>query len=97
MIGVIYRVPNTNVNTFNETLNRIIGPLKNSYELILVGDFNVCLMKDNNQTNCFPNSMISNNLFPSILEPARIATIQRNGEYVTTESLIDNIFLEGTG
>ena len=93
MIGVIYRVPNTNVNDFNESLNGIIEPLKNSYEVILVGDFNVCLMRDNNQTKNFCNSLISNNLFPTILEPTRVATVQRNGEYVTTESLIDNIFI----
>ena len=41
----------------------------------------------------FRNSLIGNNLFPIILEPTRVATIQRNGEYVTTESLIDNIFI----
>ena len=28
IIGVIYRVPNTNINSFNETLNGIIEPLK---------------------------------------------------------------------
>ena len=93
IIGVIYRVPNTNVHLFNETLNGIIEPIKNSYEIVLVGDFNVCLMKENNQSNSFRNSLISNNLFPTILEPTRIASIQRNGEYVITKSLIDNIFI----
>ena len=93
LIGVIYRVPNTNVHVFNETLNGIIEPIKNSYEIVLVGDFNICLMKDNNHSNSFKNSLISNNLFPTILEPTRIASIQRNGEYVITESLIDNIFI----
>ena len=28
LIGVIYRVPNTNVHVFNETLNGIIEPIK---------------------------------------------------------------------
>ena len=93
IIGVIYRVPNTKVDDFIDTLNRMIEPLKNTYEIILIGDFNICLMKDCNQTNNFRNSLISNNLFPTILEPTRIASIQRNGEYITTESLIDNIFI----
>ena len=93
MIGVIYRVPNTSVNDFNDTLNGLVEPLKNNYEIILVGDFNICLMKENNHVDTFRNSLISNNLFPTILEPTRIATIQRNGEYITTESLIDNIFI----
>ena len=50
-------------------------------------------MKDNNHTNNFRNSLISNNLFPTILEPTRVATVNRNGQRVTTESLIDNIFI----
>ena len=50
-------------------------------------------MKENNYTNEFRNSLISNNLFPTILEPTRVVTSLRNGEYVTTESLIDNIFI----
>ena len=93
MIGVIYCVPNTSVNDFIDTLNGLVEPLKNNYEIILVGDFNICLMKENNHVDTFRNSLISNNLFPTILEPTRIATIQRNGEYITTESLIDNIFI----
>ena len=40
------------------------------------------------------NTMQSNNLFPVILSPTRVATIQKpNGDYETTEKLIDNIFL----
>ena len=93
MIGVIYCVPNTSVNDFNDSLNGIVEPLKNNYEIILVGDFNICLMKEDNHTDTFRNSLISNNLFPTILEPTRVATTQRNGEYVTTESLINNIFI----
>ena len=93
IIGAIYRVPNTNVHLFYETLNGRIEPIKNRYEIVLLGDFNICLMKDNSYSNSFKNSLISNNLFPTILEPTRIASIQRNGEYITTESLIDNIFI----
>ena len=93
MIGVIYRVPNTNVNEFIEKLNGIIEPIRNNYEVTLIGDFNICLMKDNNHTNSFRNSLISNNLFPTILEPTRVASLYRNGQQVSTESLIDNIFI----
>ena len=93
LVGVTYRVPNTNVNSFIDRINGIIEPIKNKYELILVGDFNICLMKDNNHSNSFRNSLISNNLFPTILEPTRVATVQRNGQQITTETLIDNIFV----
>ena len=32
-------------------------------------------------------------IFPTILEPTRVASVQRKCEYVTTESLTDNIFI----
>ena len=93
MIGTVYRVPNTNVNDFNETLNKLIEPVSNDYEVVLLGDFNICLLQENNHTTSFCSSLQSNNLFPVILEPTRVANIQRNGEYITTETLIDNIFI----
>ena len=93
LVGVTYRVPNTNINSFIVKINGIIEPIKNKYEVILVGYFNICLMKDNNHTNSFRNSLISNNLFPTILEPTRVATVHRNGQEITTETLIDNIFV----
>ena len=93
LVGVTYRVPDTNVNSFNERINAILEPIKNNYEIILLGDFNICLLKDHNHTNTFRNTLISNNLFPTILEPTRVATVNRNGQQVTTESLIDNIFI----
>ena len=37
--------------------------------------------------------MQSNSLFPTILEPTRVATISRNGDSIVTESLIDNFFV----
>ena len=93
LIGVVYRVPNTNVEIFNETLNKLIEPIRNNFEIILVGDFNICLLKDDNRTQSFRNALQSNYLFPSILEPTRVATVLRNGSYNVTRTLIDNIFI----
>ena len=93
LIGVIYRVPNTNVGMFKETLNKQIELIRNIFEKILVGDFNICLMKDDNRTQSFKNALQSNYLFPSILEPTRVATVLRNGNYQVTQTLIDNIFI----
>ena len=46
LIGGIYRVPNTDVKEFCQTINRLIEPYR-SYEIILLGDFNICLLQDN--------------------------------------------------
>ena len=93
MIGVIYRVPNTNIRDFINSLNSVIEPIGREYELILVGDFNICMMQDNIYTHTFRNSLQTHNLFPTILEPTRVATVNRNGTNIVTETLIDNIFL----
>ena len=37
--------------------------------------------------------MQANSLFPTILTPTRIASVFRDGQLVTTKTLIDNIFL----
>ena len=93
MIGVIYRVPNTNIRDFIDSLNSVIEPIRREYELIIVGDYNICMMQDNEYTQSFRNSLQTHNLFPSILEPTRVASVNRNGTNIVTQTLIDNIFL----
>ena len=93
LIGGIYRVPNTDVKIFCETINAIIEPHR-SYEIILLGDFNICQLQNNCHTRELQNTMQSNSLFPTILAPTRVATILRqDGQYTTTNTLIDNIYL----
>ena len=93
IIGLIYRVPNTNFDIFNNTLNNLIEPIRNKYEVILLGDFNIDLLKENDFSREFKNMLQSNYLVPTILEPTRVASITRNGENHVTETLIDNIFI----
>ena len=94
LIGGIYHIPNTSVRDFCSAINNVLEPLNRSHEIILLGDFNVCLLQNNNNSNVLSSTMQSNNLFPVILSPTRVATIQKpNGEYETTEKLIDNIFI----
>ena len=93
MLGIVYRTPNTNPNTFIDYLDSLIEPFKSSYELIIMGDFNICMLRNNNISSSFVNRMHTHTLFPTILEATRVATVLRNGEYHTTETLIDNIFI----
>ena len=94
LIGVAYRPPDTKVKDFNESINGYIEPIKNKHQLILMGDFNICLLQDKTHNNAFRNIMQSNSLFPTILEPTRVAAINKNGQTVVTETLIDNIFIK---
>ena len=58
-----------------------------------MGYFNICLLQDNDYSQSFCNNLQSHNLFPTILEATRVANVNRNGYNITTETLIDNIFL----
>ena len=93
LIGCIYRVPNADEHTFCEQINEIIEPHR-SYEIILLGDFNICLLQNDCHKRELLNTMQSNSLFPTILAPTRVATtLRQDGQYTTTQTLIDNIFL----
>ena len=97
LIGGIYRTPDTNANVFIEKLNEILEPLKSQYQIILMGDYNIDLMTDNAQKNTFQLCLQSNYLIPTITKPTRVACItNENGETITTESLIDNIFINAS-
>ena len=93
LIGIIYRVPNTNLENFLDTINSLIEPVRGDFELVLMGDFNVCLLRDNNYSSRLTNCMMSNNLIPTILEPTRVSNVIRDGKNTLVESLIDNIFI----
>ena len=94
LIGGLYRPPDSNPNLFTEKLNEMLEPLKSSYQIILLGDYNIDLTQNTSHTHNFQLCLQSNYLIPSIIEPTRVSTAtQTNGEIITTESLIDNIFI----
>ena len=91
----MYRIPNTNISLFIDAFNEIIEPLKSSHEIIVLGDFNINLLNDDNNKNMFEHCLQSNYLIPTILEATRIATkTQQDGQVVTTETLIDNVIIK---
>ena len=53
LIGGVYRVPNTNIYSFIDELNRLLEPIRTNYKLILVGDYNIDLKRDDNYKNDF--------------------------------------------
>ena len=84
IISCVYRTPGTSVDIFNEHLASMWDKVNDSKVKIICGDINVDLLKMNNKTTGFINTMYSNNLFPLITKPSRITT--------ETATLIDNIF-----
>ena len=94
LIAGIYRIPNTEIDLFIDKFNEIIEPLKANSEVIILGDFNIDLLKDDTHKNSFELCLQSNYLVPTILAPTRVATkTLQTGQQVTTKTLIDNIVL----
>ena len=87
IIGVIYRPPGQALKEFNEEIDDMLSSFKKTTTgVILLGDFNINLLKvnDHKDTNLFYNNLVSNHYLPVITKPTRIT--------VTTKTLIDNIF-----
>ena len=92
VIGNIYRPPrslNENYNEFIHEFSNAISSLKNNHthNLILAGDFNINMLKINEQENCrsfFFDMLTSFSIFPQITFPTRFSN--------RTGTLIDNFF-----
>ena len=89
IVGVIYRHPNMDTNTFiDKKLNHITNILskEKNKKIYIAGDFNFDLLKYSNhaETANFFDKMTSNLLVPLILVPTKINT--------KNDTLIDNIF-----
>jgi hypothetical protein len=87
IVAVIYRAPNREINSFNETFNNVLNIIKNENKICyLLGDYNINLFNSDShsQTSDFLDTCFSNNFLPLINKPTRIT------KYSAT--LIDNIF-----
>jgi hypothetical protein len=87
LVGCIYRPPNTNLNTFNETFEKHLIKIKpKKYSLFLLGDYNVNLLnvESHNSTSDFIDILFANGLLPAINKPTRV--------YKKSATLIDNVF-----
>ena len=89
VVGVIYKHPCINGDTFNDDfLNPLLTKLlkQNNKKIYIAGDFNFDLIKasSDRETADFYNSMTSNFLLPLITLPTKINTVK--------DTLIDNIF-----
>ena len=87
IIGVLYRPPNQSTLRFLERLKDLLPVINNEHkELILMGDFNIDLMKLDNLScaNELLELFYSFYLYPLINKPTRVTD--------TSATLIDNIF-----
>ena len=83
-IGSIYRHPSGNVQHFSESLDQCIKQFEKNNMLILGGDINIDLLKNNTSTQNYLMTMLSNNLIPNITIPTRFTD--------RSTTLIDHIF-----
>ena len=87
VFGVVYRPPNTPLNSFLEYIDNVLEIVKKEKKICyLLGDFNIDLLKQNEhpETNEFLDKMYTNSFLPCITKPTRATS--------NTSTLIDNIF-----
>ena len=87
ILGVIYRPPNTDINSFNETLSTILEKLKVEDKICYLMDYNINLLNysSHSLTSDFVDLMHSYSFISLINRPTRITE--------NSAPLIDNIFV----
>ena len=86
VIGVIYRMPNSSVDVFNDRISDVMNVIQKERKLCyLMGDLNIDLLKadDHKATGELLDVLYCNNVFPLITKPTRVTS--------TTATLIDHI------
>ena len=87
IIGIIYRPPSSNFDTFENTMNEILGKIgRENKHCYLMGDFNIDLFTSEScdYANQFVEQLFTSSFFPLINKATRITH--------HTATLIDNIF-----
>ena len=86
IIGGIYRHPNGDANHFNIALNETINKIKDNVIAITLGDININLMNEDDNTSPYLNNYFQKNFIPCITIPTRITD--------HSATTIDHIFLK---
>jgi hypothetical protein len=99
VVGVLYRVPNKDVNVFNKKFNKVLNTIKSEDKLsYCLGDYNINLLNydSHHATNDFVNLCFSNGFVPVINKPTRVtrysATIIDN---IITNDIINVSHIQG--
>ena len=86
VIGVIYRMPNSSVDVFNDRISDVMNVIQEERKLCyLLGDLNIDLLKadDHKTTGELLDVLYCNNVFLLITKPTRVTS--------TTTTLMDHI------
>ena len=87
IIGVIYRIPNTNINNFIDAISLTLDRIKKENKICyLLGDFNLDIMNSetHKSTGEYLDMLSSFSYLPMINKPTRVTT--------DSATIIDNIF-----
>lgn len=83
----IYRPPRENIPSFITELEKIINTIKKKQEIILVGDINIDISRENYTTTTYLNMLMSNGLECMINECTRVDVTKNS------KTCIDHIFM----
>lgn len=84
IVGIIYRPPDSNLDIFKAKFDKLLHCLnKTNKTCFILGDYNIDLAKDDNDSNEFVNILHSSFFFPTINTFTRVTS--------TSSTIIDNI------
>ena len=87
ILGGIYRHPKGEIDHFNNALKKSLSNIKNDTLAIILGDFNIDLIKESDpKVNCYLSNYFENNFIPCITLPTRIT--------YHSATLLDHIFIK---
>ena len=94
IIGVIYRPPNTDILSFNDSLSEIMSLIKaEKKSCYVLGDYNINLLNTDthSHTREFVDTMYSHSLLPNITKPTREASATLIDKHLATTFLPNRI------
>ena len=85
----VYRPHSDSIDNFNSVFSEVLSnPILRNRNCIIMGDFNICLLKDNYSTSDFSNLLFSYHFAPCIDIPTRFSPIENE-----QPSLLDHIWI----
>ena len=69
ILGIVYRPPSSSLKNFNEIFSKILSSIKPSNNTIIMGDFNINLLKNNEHSSSFEENILRNGFSPVISTP----------------------------
>lgn len=97
IVGTVYRPPKESAAKFNVGLEAVISSISSDHEIVMLGDFNICILKDHDLAKNYTRTLKSLNLRNLICEKTRITDSSASCiDHIITNISLNKIANSGT-